>query len=284
MIVFFEIFQNLASTQNRQSWSFGPYACQASGKYYFEVNLIEGRLHQRWLHSIRILAILVLRIRRSYRKSGGSYSFHVFLWFNLWLDPRSHCIASNDQGAEAPQVGLLSKDFKPQPGVASTQAWGNHSEAVKHFSFMNSVESSWMPPYSNVSNFWWAREDKSKPDDYQWLGSRERTCSQVAYKAYKFAEHLDAFGHLHVVCRRELETVRMVGCDAQGVAEVHHISSLRANPKLSKDVGRMDGWRDGWKHAKPLISMRHATHLLLFNGLNGTLCSFGMFFAFLQVA
>lgn len=24
-----------------------PYACQASGKYYFEVNLIEGRLDQR---------------------------------------------------------------------------------------------------------------------------------------------------------------------------------------------------------------------------------------------
>lgn len=46
-----------------------PQLAQASGKYYFEVNLIEG--------------------------------------------------------AEAPQVGLLSKDFKPQPGVASTQGVGD---------------------------------------------------------------------------------------------------------------------------------------------------------------
>ena len=46
------------------------------------------------------------------------------------LIPKAIASHPNDQGAEAPQVGLLSKDFKPQPGVASTQAWGNETTGL----------------------------------------------------------------------------------------------------------------------------------------------------------
>ena len=73
----------------------------------------------------------------------------------------------------------------------------------------------------------------------------QRTCSQVASKVRR------AFGHLHVMCRRELETVRMVGCDAQGAPGPTgwlsgptgwlSCSSDQISDELSKDVGGVDG-------------------------------------------
>ena len=146
------------------------------------------------------------------------------------------------------------------------QAW-----AVKHFRFMNSVDSSWMPPYSNVSKFWWAREDKSKPNDYQWLGSRERTCSQVGYKAHKFAEHLGISMSCVAGSWRLWEWLGAMLGSSYFMTLCQQFGSVGAAhyPKLSKDVGRVDGSK--MKACKTFDLHETCHHLRLLNGLNGRL-------------